>query len=55
MLFISITRLRIRSIRLLPAFALYTLRSRNQVRHAPGFQGGSLLIERAWTFWTMTA
>ena len=55
MSFISITRLRIRSIRFLPAFALHTMRSRNQVRHAPGFQGGSLLLDRAWTFWTMTA
>jgi uncharacterized protein DUF3291 len=53
--FMSITRLRIRSIRFLPAFALHTLHSRNQVRHAPGFQGGSLLVDRALTFWTMTA
>jgi hypothetical protein len=53
--FISITRLRIRSIRFLPAFTVHTLRSRNQVRRAPGFQGGSLLLDRRWAFWTMTA
>lgn len=53
--FISVTRLRVRSVRFLPAFALHTLRSRAQVRRAPGFQGGSLLADREWTFWTVTA
>ena len=53
--FISVTRLRIRSIRFLPSFALYFLRTRRQVKEAPGFLGGSLLADRAWTFWTMTA
>ena len=52
---ISITRLRVRSIRFLPAFALDVLRSRSQVRRAPGFQGGSLLLDWGWAFWTMTA
>ena len=31
------------------------LRTRQQVRNATGFQNGSLLADRAWTFWTMTA
>lgn len=53
--FISVTRLRIRSIRFLPAFALDFFRTRRQVRTAPGFRGGSLLADRRWTFWTMTA
>ena len=53
--FISVTRLRIRSIRFLPEFALLTLRSRAQARRATGFRGGALLADRAWTFWTMTA
>ncbi len=53
--FISITRLRIRSIRFLPGFAWYSLRSLRQVRSAAGFQGGNLLADRRWTFWTMTA
>ncbi len=55
MALISITRLRVRSIRFLPAFALHVLRSRRQVRRAPGFQGGSLLLDWRWAFWTMTA
>jgi hypothetical protein len=53
--FISITRLRVRSFRFLPSFALNALRARRQVRNASGFRGGSLLADRAWTFWTMTA
>lgn len=53
--FISLTRLRVRSVRFLPAFALDFLRTRNQVKKAPGFQHGSLLADRSWTFWTMTA
>lgn len=53
--FISVTRLRIRSIRFLPPFALHAFRGLTQARKASGFQGGSLLAERARTFWTMTA
>lgn len=53
--FISVTRLRVRSVRFLPSFAMDFLRTRRQVRTARGFQGGSLLADRAWTFWTMTA
>jgi hypothetical protein len=53
--FISLTRLRIRSIRFLPLFAPHTLRSIAQIRNAPGFQRGALLNDRKWTFWTMTA
>ncbi len=54
MVFISITRLRIRSIRFLPSFMMHTLKSLKQVRGATGFQGGMLLADRSWTFWTMT-
>jgi heme-degrading monooxygenase HmoA len=54
MVFISVTRLRIRSVRFLPLFAVHALRSVRQVKHAPGFKGGSLLPDRRWTFWTMT-
>ena len=53
--FVSLTRLRIRSIRYLPFFAIHTFRSLRQVRKAPGFQTGALLNDRSWTFWTMTA
>jgi len=54
MSFISVTRLRIRSVRFLPFFAFYTIRSLNQVKESPGFGGGSILADRSWTFWTMT-
>lgn len=53
--FVSVTRLRIRSIRFLPAFLLHNLRTLAQVKAAPGFQGGSLLMDRALAFWTLTA
>jgi hypothetical protein len=53
--FISLTRLRIRSIRFLPLFALHTTASLRQVRRAEGFLTGGLLPDRRWTFWTMTA
>jgi hypothetical protein len=55
MIFVSLTRLRIRSFRLIPLFAVHTLRSLKQVRSASGFQTGALLADRGWTFWTMTA
>lgn len=55
MVFVSLTRLRIRSFRFVPLFAFHTLRSLRQVRKSPGFQIGALLADRSWTFWTMTA
>ncbi|CAN5709442.1 hypothetical protein BH10ACI4_BH10ACI4_35930 [soil metagenome] len=55
MSFISVTRLRIRSLRFLPFFAVHTLRAIRQVKKASGFQHGALLNDRDWTFWTMTA
>ncbi|MDP9172017.1 MAG: DUF3291 domain-containing protein [Acidobacteriota bacterium] len=55
MTFVSLTRLRIRAIRYLPLFAIYTLRSLRQVRKAAGFRTGALLPDRSRTFWTMTA
>ncbi len=53
--FISLTRLRIRSIRFMPFFAVYTTRALNQVRASPGFQRGALLNDKRFTFWTLTA
>jgi hypothetical protein len=55
MAFISVTRLRLRSARFLPAFALRNLRVLAQARAAPGFRGGALLADRAFAFWTLTA
>jgi hypothetical protein len=52
--FISITRLRLRSIRFLLPFVHYTQRALRQVKAASGFQGGRVLADRSWTFWTMT-
>lgn len=54
MAFVSLTRLRLRSIRFLPVFALHAIRSNRQVQRSHGFLGGSLLPDRSWTFWTMT-
>ncbi len=53
--FISITRLRVRSIRFMPFFAWDTLWTLRQVKRSAGFQAGSLLPDKRWTFWTMTA
>jgi len=55
MVFVSLTRLRLRSVRFLPLFAWYALRSQRQVQRSRGFLGGALLPDREWTFWTMTA
>jgi hypothetical protein len=55
MVYVSLTRLRVRSIRFLPFFAVHALRSLRQVKKAPGFLSGALLPDRNWTFWTMTA
>jgi hypothetical protein len=48
--FISVTRLRIRSIRFLAGFALHALRSLKQVKNANGFRGGALLTAEAGPF-----
>jgi hypothetical protein len=55
MVFVSLTRLRIRSVRFLPMFAWHAFRSQRQVERAAGFLHGALLPDREWTFWTMTA
>lgn len=52
--FVSVTRLRLRSIRFLPAFAPHAFRTLRQARRAPGFRDGALLADRSWTFWTLT-
>lgn len=52
--FVSLTRLRLRSIRFLPAFGVHAVRTRQQCAHAAGFQRGALLMDRNWTFWTLT-
>lgn len=55
MVFMSVTRLRLRSWLQLPAFARRTVGALRQARSAPGFLGGRLLPDRRLTFWTLTA
>lgn len=55
MALISVTRLRLASIRYLPGFAWYAVRSVQQARRSPGFRGVRLLADRRLTFWTATA
>ncbi len=50
----SLTRLRLRSLRFLPGFAVYATGSIRQMRNVPGFVAGRLLPDRHWAFWTMT-
>jgi len=54
MAFISVTRLRIRSLLFMPQFGLLFLGTRRQVRAAKGFRRGSLLADRHLAFWTLT-
>lgn len=53
MAFVSITRLRIRSLRFLPRFLFDTLATRRQLERADGFVAGALLADRKH-HWTMT-
>lgn len=53
-MFISVTRLRLRSVRFLPGFALQTIPSLREIRTAPGFLDGRLLPDAHQTFWTVT-
>ncbi len=51
---ISVTRLRIRSIRFLPRLYWATRKIRRSLEKAPGFQVGKLLADRNRAFWTMS-
>jgi len=51
---VSVTRLRLRKWRYLPAFILWSLRSEKQARKAPGNLGVGLLRDKNNTFWTRT-
>ncbi|HEV2705994.1 MAG TPA: antibiotic biosynthesis monooxygenase [Pyrinomonadaceae bacterium] len=55
MALISITRLRIRAWRFLPAFLVYSLLSARQSKRAPGNLGLMLLRDANRAFWTATA
>jgi hypothetical protein len=51
---ISVTHLRIRSLRFLPAFRFHAMRANSQLRGAVGFNAGAFLPERHRTFWTLS-
>jgi len=51
---VSITRLRVRSLRYLPAFLLGSLRSAREAKHAPGNLAVSILSDSHLAFWTRT-
>jgi hypothetical protein len=54
MVWVSLTRLRVRSVWFMPRFFWYAQQSQKQVERAEGFLLGGLLADRERTFWTMT-
>ena len=55
MVWVSVTRLRVRSVRFLPGFLWYAMRSGRQAKRAAGVVAVELLADRERTFWTLTA
>jgi hypothetical protein len=53
-MFVSVTRLRIRSLRFIPSFLSLNSRCTKQVCTSPGFLRGGELVDRGFTFWTLT-
>ena len=53
-MFVSITRLRVRGWRFIPAFLVLALRSARQAKAAPGNCAVAILAEARGTFWTQT-
>jgi Domain of unknown function (DUF3291) len=54
MAFISVTRLRIRSVFYLPQFVWYAIQSQRQAQYAPGLIAGEVVRDVRNAFWTMT-
>lgn len=54
MAFVSVTRLRLHSLRFLYPFLLENLKVIRQLRRAEGFVGGKLLVDRNRVFWTLS-
>ncbi len=55
MIFVSATRLRLKSFIYLPQFMLANEASVKQLVKTPGFKSGLELIDKRLTFWTVTA
>lgn len=55
MTFISVTRLRVRSLRYMLSFLWQTLKVARQAQHSHHFLGGRILREARNTFWTVTS
>ena len=51
---VSVTRLRLRSVRFLLRLHWETWKIRRSLQKAPGFLRGKLLVDRKMAFWTMT-
>jgi hypothetical protein len=54
-MFVSVTRLRVRSILYLPQFLWSTMLIQRQTEAAPGLIGVRLLVDSNRTYWTLTA
>jgi heme-degrading monooxygenase HmoA len=54
MAFVSVTRLRLRSLRFLPAFLWYAVRSQSQAKQAPGNFESRTQAKSGLAFWTLT-
>lgn len=54
MALISITRLRVRSLKFLPAFLWYSFKSNAQAKRAPGNLASTIRAAGTNVFWTMT-
>ena len=54
-MFVSVTRIALRSYLYWLPFALYSLRSAHEARRAHGFLGGRLMGDGRKAFWTITA
>jgi hypothetical protein len=55
MTLVSVTRLRVRSVRFVPGFIWYTWRSLRQARRSAGCLGADVRREKRLVFWTRTA
>ncbi len=53
--FVAVTRLKLRSARYGPPFAVATVRVVLEARRSPGFVAGRLATESGGAFWTITA